>query len=290
MGKKLDIIPGFGVIGCTVGAQNGEFFMEITRKALKERAKDILVRRYWTFFFIGLLQYVILGFGGININLQGLQNITNYPAFFTVIGGSFVLSVLVNIFLANPFRVGYCSFILQNSGSYPEVDYSALWKVFKENYISTVKTMFLRDLFTALWSIPLYLGVAMSYAAAVLIDVRGNYAIGVAMYAAAILLMFPGAVLTIYKDYSYSMTEYIIAEHPNTACMDAIRESRNLMRGYTFFAFVLDLSFIGWYLLGMLLCGIGTLFVNPYRDTVKAEFYRKLRAKKLYDETGYILR
>jgi hypothetical protein len=39
----------------------------------------------------------------------------------------------------------------------------------------------------------------------------------------------------------------------------------------------LDLSFIGWYLLGALALGIGVLFVRPYVDAVKAELYLVLR-------------
>ena len=41
--------------------------------------------------------------------------------------------------------------------------------------------------------------------------------------------------------------------------------------------FVLDLSFIGWFLLGLLACGVGVLFVVPYFQAVQAELFAKLR-------------
>ena len=41
--------------------------------------------------------------------------------------------------------------------------------------------------------------------------------------------------------------------------------------------FVLQLSFLGWILLGSLLCGIGLFFVEPYVQATYAELYAKLR-------------
>ena len=37
--------------------------------------------------------------------------------------------------------------------------------------------------------------------------------------------------------------------------------------------FLLDLSFIGWYILGMLTFGVGLLFVEPYHFQARANFY-----------------
>jgi len=55
---------------------------------------------------------------------------------------------------------------------------------------------------------------------------------------------------------------------------------------------VLDLSFIGWYLLGALLFLVGVLFVMPYENATKAELYLVLRKNALdnglcsYEELG----
>ena len=43
--------------------------------------------------------------------------------------------------------------------------------------------------------------------------------------------------------------------------------------------FVLDLSFLGWIILGALCCGIGLLFVQPYPEATKAEVYLILKQK-----------
>ncbi|MNI95549.1 hypothetical protein D3C73_1538330 [compost metagenome] len=54
-----------------------------------------------------------------------------------------------------------------------------------------------------------------------------------------------------------------------------------MTRGHKLDMFVLDLSFIGWYLLGILALGVGVLFVNPYFNATNAELYLVLRKEAL---------
>ena len=55
--------------------------------------------------------------------------------------------------------------------------------------------------------------------------------------------------------------------------MDAIRESKRLMRGNKWRLFCLQFSFIGWDLLGAMTMGIAYLWVNPYRAAAEMAFY-----------------
>lgn len=49
-----------------------------------------------------------------------------------------------------------------------------------------------------------------------------------------------------------------------------------MMNDHKLDLFLLDLSFIGWYLLGSLCFGLGTLWVAPYHKAAKAQFYAEL--------------
>lgn len=95
------------------------------------------------------------------------------------------------------------------------------------------------------------------------------------------VLMSCGAVVgtcfSIYFQYCYLMVPYILAENPDMKAREALRLSKEMMDGQKWNAFVLGLSFIGWQLLGTLLCGIGTFFVQPYVDATFAELYAVLR-------------
>ena len=94
-----------------------------------------------------------------------------------------------------------------------------------------------------------------------------------------ILFIIPGII----KGYSYAMTPYILkdkfaAEQTDIGATEAITESRHLMDGHKMDLFVLDLSFIGWGLLGIITFGIGFIWIVPYYRQTKANFYRSLVA------------
>ena len=70
----------------------------------------------------------------------------------------------------------------------------------------------------------------------------------------------------------YIMRDMLDHSHEPTAT----EASRQLMKGHKMDLFILDLSFIGWWLLGIISCGIGLLWVMPYYRQTKANFYRNL--------------
>ena len=92
-----------------------------------------------------------------------------------------------------------------------------------------------------------------------------------------LLLVIPGIV----KSYEYRMVPYILAENPRIGAKEAIQLSRRMTDGSKFSMFVLDLSFLGWILLGLLACFVGVLFVQPYVDMTMAELYIDLRKNAL---------
>ena len=84
------------------------------------------------------------------------------------------------------------------------------------------------------------------------------------------------------KYYSYLMYDYILAENPSASPREALRLSRTMMRGNKMRAFLLDLSFVPWYLLGLVTFGLVVYFyANPYRSLSFAEFYVRVRETAL---------
>lgn len=74
------------------------------------------------------------------------------------------------------------------------------------------------------------------------------------------------------------MVPFLLAENSSIPPSRAIEMSIQMTDGHKWRMFVLDLSFIGWFLLGALPIGIGILFVLPYYDTTQAQLYVALRA------------
>lgn len=92
----------------------------------------------------------------------------------------------------------------------------------------------------------------------------------------SILLVIPGIIAA----FSYSMAFYIMEEDPSMGIMDAIRESKEMMRGNKFRLFCLGFSFIGWLLLCALTLGIGLLWLGPYMNAAFAAFYLEISGKR----------
>lgn len=90
----------------------------------------------------------------------------------------------------------------------------------------------------------------------------------------SLLFIIPGIV----KGYAYSMAFYIKADNPDYDWNKCIKESMRLTSGHKMELFILDLSFIGWYLVGIFCLGIGILWVVPYHNAAKAQFYNELVA------------
>lgn len=88
------------------------------------------------------------------------------------------------------------------------------------------------------------------------------------------MFVIPGIV----KAYEYRMIPYILAENPQMSYKDAFAESKRMMTGNKWKAFVLDWSFILWDILAIFTCGILMIFyVRPYQELTNAEFYHALK-------------
>ena len=161
-----------------------------------------------------------------------------------------ILIVLVaKVFVGNLLKMGGYRFFILNQIAQPGI--GTLLDGFRSgHYVNIVLTMFLRDLFTALWSL---------------------------------LLVVPGIV----KHYEYLMVPYIIAENPAMDYKEAFQISKQMMDGEKMEAFIMDLSFLGWYLLSAVTCGLLAIFyVNPYVQASFAEMYT-FNKQKAYQQ-GYI--
>ena len=168
------------------------------------------------------------------------------PAALLAASGSSVwvsgLTILLEIFILCPLAVGFVNALRLLLERGDNAVSSNMFKIATTKYLHKVWGMFLMGLFILLWSL---------------------------------LLIIPGII----KAYSYAMTPYILDEHPELSANDAIDRSRAMMKGHKFDLFWLQLSFIGWVLLGFLTFGIGYFWLAPYIDTAQAAFYQDLKAE-----------
>ena len=157
--------------------------------------------------------------------------------------------ILLDVFIFNPLEVGCKKYYLRNLNEPAQV--GNIGYAFDNNYKNITKTMFFRDLFTVLWTL---------------------------------LFIIPGIV----KSYEYQMIPYLLADNPQMTKEQAFEESKRMMQGQKWKAFVLDLSFIGWNILSALTIGIvGIFYVQPYMDATHAALYEALRYGMPYNNAQY---
>ena len=261
-----------------------------TRKELKERAKEALKRNYWKIVLVSLIGMLIgggLGSSGISgggsdirdmasdnvkehftehenddVDWEGAEAVLDdiqmdirpqdiVAVAFTVIVVLIVAAIVLAIVLAldvlllNPVQVGINRFMVKSLDDTARI--AEVGYTFDHNYKNGVKVMFFKDLYVVLWSL---------------------------------LFIVPG----IYKAYQYRMVPYILGENPDMTYQEVLQRSKDMMDGQKWDAFVLDLSFILWHMLGGITCGLAEIFyVAPYVNLTDAALYSRLSRKDLAD-------
>lgn len=89
------------------------------------------------------------------------------------------------------------------------------------------------------------------------------------------ILIVPGIILSIMFSQSY----FILVDNNDLSAIDCIKASCEMMKGNKMYFFILMLSFIGWFILGEITCGIGLLWVMPYYNITIGNFYDELSNK-----------
>lgn len=230
-----------------------------SRPDLKMRGKGAFYRNYWPAVLAGLIMSIATGLTGGNSARRVLDDNHRsgdysyyshghtglvsglFAAVFTLaIAVIAMIMIVLKIFIGNLLLVGGKRFFMENREYNSRVS-SVLYGFKNGNYGNIVLTMFLRDLYTFLWTL---------------------------------LFVIPGIV----KSYEYRMIPYILSENPGMDRRRAFEISRQMMTGQKMDTFIMDLSFIGWSLLSAITCGLfGVFYTQPYFEASFAELYAVFR-------------
>ena len=237
-------------------------------------AREALKRKWGIAVIAGLIASLLGGLGSdgpevkLNIDLSEGANVSFEYAGQTILStsggindqlgavliGSAIYIAIAAILLAAVYFVlgsvieaGYARFNL-NLVDRTEAKIESLFTYFY-NWKTTAATRFLKTLYCFLWSL---------------------------------LFIIPGIIAS----YSYAMTGYILAEHPEITASEAIARSKEMMSGNRFRLFCLHLSFIGWAILCAFTFGIGNLWLTPYRQAAAAAFYREISGTERMETVG----
>ncbi len=91
-----------------------------------------------------------------------------------------------------------------------------------------------------------------------------------------LFLLVIGGIAAIYITLSFFPAFYLLIDNPNLSVTGCISKSFSLMKGNRIRLLLMDLSFVGWCLLGILSFGIGFLWIVPYYLQSTTNFYLDL--------------
>jgi uncharacterized membrane protein len=84
-----------------------------------------------------------------------------------------------------------------------------------------------------------------------------------------LLFIIPGII----KSYSYALSSYLIVQDRLLSPINAITKSRKLMDGHKFNLFMLDLGYLGWYVLSIFTFGILLVWVTAWHQTARMLYF-----------------
>lgn len=223
--------------------------MSATRQELKKQAKELIRRHYWPAVGMGLLAAMTTG---AMASGSGSRQYATDPQGFTsldpriaswsyfVLAVIVLISIAISIFVMNPLEAGAQAWFLRVQTEDGSEKGSIRNAYSHENYMRNVETIFFRDLFICLWSL---------------------------------LLVVPGII----KAYEYYFVPFLLADHPDMSGTDILNLSREMTAGRKFDLFVLDLSFILWFLLAAVTFNLSGIFYSfPYMFETRALMYADL--------------
>lgn len=151
-----------------------------------------------------------------------------------------MVGTVAALVISGPFTVGTAYIFLKLARTGEAINIGDVFEGFRNDFVGNFLLGLMTGIFTLLWSL---------------------------------LFIIPGMV----KAYSYSMAPYIKVDNPEWGWSQCLNESKEITNGHKMDLFVLDLSFIGWTLVGCLACGIGVLWVEPYMQATSANAYETLK-------------
>lgn len=215
--------------------------MNNPRYQYKQEAKELLDGKYEKPIIILLVFYVVNIIMTSLSQMVGPKRSLSYPYEVTDPGNP-VLSTLLNVisfFVGAAIVYALVKLALHIFHKKEYTPENILLSGFKENFLRNAFLQFMMGLFIFLWSL---------------------------------LLIIPGLI----KAYAYSMSFYLVNKEPGLDAMEAIDRSKKYTYGYKADLFMLDLSYLGWYILGLFTLGILWLWVIPKHQVARVMYYEEI--------------
>lgn len=196
---------------------------------------------------------------------------------------------VIKLLFTNILTTGKLLWFSRNREQAAAPPFSLLFNGLKKgSYGDLVKGMAWRELWQIIWQIPVFLAqwiigifsfvmiermlqvlrenylnlTSYNFEKIILNEMISNLMSFLIIMVIGTMISIGFGIVAIVKQYSYRATAWILADNPNIGHSRALHLSKEMTQGFKGKWFVLDLSFIGWYLLLILTLPV-MLFTGP---------------------------
>ena len=206
---------------------------------LKALARENLIGKWLIAVIVSVVAWLLTDALTGNSGKETVEYVCRNGEFVkTVVNHSNSVFSLIAFIIGGPINFGLASFFLKLARN-QEAAFSEIFTGFN-HFLKNFTLNFFIILFTFLWFL---------------------------------LLIIPGIIAIL----RYSMAYYIMNDNPELKALEAMELSKKMMYGHKTRLFFLWLSFLGWFLLGIFTLGVGFLYLMPYYNATKANFYEDVK-------------
>ncbi|MTD41407.1 DUF975 family protein [Erwinia sp. CPCC 100877] len=255
---------------------------QITNSMHREQARNALKDHWgtmaWITFLAVFFRFAISGVVG---------GFANFPDNST--GNNFIAFLLNNfIFFAITYGTYYCALQVLRGR---RVSAGMLTTIFQgKYYLPMLAINFVQYLVELLFNLILLLPILISYGSILYFglmfntvsvaqfqnELTGDFVLALLLLVFGLLMIFVGTFIS----GVFQFAVWVKIDDPQLSVTNALKYALFLMKGRFGQYFMLQLSFIGWYIIGGLAFAIGLLWVIPYHDVAVASFYDTAREEK----------
>ncbi len=255
---------------------------QITNAMHREQARISLKNQWGTMAWITFLAVFIRFIIGSVVG-----GIANFPQDSA---GNNVMSFLLNnfLFFAITYGTYFCALqVLRGK----RVQANMLTAIFQGKfYLPMLLINFTQTIIELVLNVLVLLPIFISYGATIYFGLMFN-TVTVDQFrtemtgdiSLALLLIIFGllmVLISVFVSGVFQFAVWVKMDDPELSVSDALKYALFLMKGRFGQYLLLQLSFIGWFIIGTLVFGIGLLWVIPYHDVAIASFYDTSRDEK----------
>ena len=239
---------------------------------IKEDARNALAGNYMLYFFVLVVTGILTG---------AANQILSYLA-WPFGGAGFVVLILVDLvldfllmILAKLFQAGQY-FLSLNISRYNRISVSDLFLAFRYETPKAIQLSAFLALIETLCTAPFTITLSnILYSGALTINPGADVPV------LTILLALLGGlagmiILEVVIVFPFSQALFLYIDHQEYSVSECLANSRSLMRGRIMEFFLLHLSLAGYYVISVLSLGIGLIWVLPYQNVIRANYYMGL--------------